>query len=424
MQLLVSDIFRNASATVPDELAYAVGSQGWSFRDLDLISEQVAHALLARGVQPGDRVSYPADLSLVTVALFIATAKIGAVFAPIDPALSAIEVSRFDRLMGSKLNLDGPGAQQLLQDAAALGEVANVPDHGIDERAAHVLFFTSGSTGDPKAIPLSNRVSMLRSHPGAQPEKRGPALCPFPLFHMAAWTIALQQWQARSAVILPETFKADAICAGIATYRAERVYCIPAIWRRILDYVEEMRSNALPSPDLSSIRFADTGTSATPPTLIAGLTGLLPQAQVRIFYGSTEAGPVTCLEGPALTQRAGSCGLPMQGVRLRISERGELQIKGPSVFEPHSAADENFTADGWLHTGDLAEIDADGYVAITGRAKDVIRSGGQSISPSEVEAVLATVQGVHDVAVVGLPDPDWGEVVCAAVVRQARRSGA
>ncbi|WP_372734544.1 class I adenylate-forming enzyme family protein [Nocardioides sp.] len=421
MQLLVSDIFRNAAVAVPDRLAYAVGDQGWTFRELDLISEQAARCLLDRGVRPGDHVAYRADLSLATVALFIATAKIGAVFAPIDPALSQGEAADLERLVGSdlSLSLDRSGVERLLAEASALGGVEQVPDDGMDERAAHVLFFTSGSTGAPKGIPVSHRVSMLRSHPGAQPESRGPALCPFPLFHMAAWTIALQQWQARAAVILPETFQADAICAGIAAYRAERIYCIPAIWRRVMDHVDEMRAKGAPLPDLSSIRFADTGTSATPPTLIEGLKDLLPQAQVRIFYGSTEAGPVTCLEGSALTERAGSCGLPMQGVRLRISEAGELQIRGPSVFEPESmSADAGFTADGWLRTGDLAEIDADGFVAITGRAKEVIRSGGHSVSPTEVEGVLATLPGVRDVAVVGLPDPDWGETVCAAVVAE------
>ena len=424
MQLLVSEIFRNAASTVPDRPALAIGERRWTFAELDLLSEQLGWCLLNRGIRPGDHVSYRADLSIATVALFIAAAKLGVVFVPTDPALSASEAHELERLVGPRLALGPSEATELLREAQRLASVRTIPDTELNELDAHVVFFTSGSTGEPKPIALSNRVSVLRSHPGAQPEQRGAGMCPFPLFHVAAWMIALQQWQSRALVILPLDFTAETICNEIAAHRAERIYCIPAIWRRIFDHVDHAAQAQ--SPDLSSIRFADTGTSATPPSLIESLQALLPQAHIRVFYGSTEAGPVTSLEGAALTERVGSCGLPMQGVRLRTSQDGELQIQGPCVFDPPAHADgaphgsdrgsDGFTTDGWFRTGDLAEIDDDGYVYITGRAKDVIRSAGHSISPTEVEAVAAGLPGVQDVAVVGIPDPDWGEIVCAAVV--------
>ncbi|MBB3043736.1 class I adenylate-forming enzyme family protein [Nocardioides soli] len=416
MRLLVGDIFTNAARTVPDRMALAIGDRSWTFGELDLISDQVAHRLLEKGVGVGDHVSLRADLSLATVALFAATAKIGAVFVPIDPALSDVEVSRLHATFDAALSLDTHGAAHLVEHAIELGPVDPIDDSELHEGLTQVMFFTSGSTGEPKGIALGQRVLSLRSHPGAQPEDRGSAVCPFPLFHVAGWATTLQQWQARAAVIYPETFRADAICRVVAAYRAERIYCIPAIWRRILDHVAEARAVGGPLPDLSSIRFADTGTSATPLSLIEAIQELVPQARVRVFYGSTEGGAVTCLQGEALTERVGSCGLPMQGIRLRTGGDGELQLQGPCVLEPVTADDPQFTADGWFRTGDLAEIDDQGYVYIVGRAKEVIRSGGHSVSPVEVEAVLATVPGIRDVAVIGLPDPDWGEIICAVVV--------
>jgi acyl-CoA synthetase (AMP-forming)/AMP-acid ligase II len=139
---------------------------------------------------------------------------------------------------------------------------------------------------------------------------------------------------------------------------------------------------------------------------------------VRVFYGSTEAGLVACLEGEALLERPGRCGLPVQGVQVRLSATGELEVRGPAVFDGYlgGADAEAFTSDGWLRTGDLAEIDDGGYLSIVGRTKEIIRSGGQTIVPSEIEAALADMPGVADLAVGGRADPDWGEIVCVAVV--------
>src|SRR3974390_3925183 len=149
---------------------------------------------------------------------------------------------------------------------------------------------TSSSTraarpGAPKGAVLSHRVNVLRSLPGALLEPRGAMVCPYPLFHMGAWTIALQQWQARDAVVFVSRASAEEIGAAVQRHRATRLNAIPAVWRRLLD----ARSGPQP-PDLSTLRFADTGTSATPPELLRAMARALPGAQVRVFYGSTEAG--------------------------------------------------------------------------------------------------------------------------------------
>jgi acyl-CoA synthetase (AMP-forming)/AMP-acid ligase II len=244
-------------------------------------------------------------------------------------------------------------------------------------------------------------------------------ISPYPLFHMGAWTIALQQWQARDAVILLGSADAVSICQAIVDHRAERLNCIPAVWRRILEHLESPEGTSL---DMSSVRFADTGTSATPPELLAGIRAAFPNAWIRIFYGSTESGSVAFLDDPDIVRKPGSCGPPAPSTEVRLAENGELLVRGPLVFggyfeRPEATAEA--LVDGWYHTGDVADIDDEGYLSITGRVRDVIRTGGETVAPSEVELVVSDHPALSDVAVVGLPHVQWGEVVCAAVVVRA-----
>jgi acyl-CoA synthetase (AMP-forming)/AMP-acid ligase II len=189
---------------------------------------------------------------------------------------------------------------------------------------------------------------------------------------------------------------------------------VPAVWRRILDYAAQGGRH-----DLSSIRFADTGTSATPLELLESIETLFPQAEVRVFYGSTEAGNVASLEHADIRGKPGSCGVPSPSSEVRIDDDGELCVRGPLLFDGYFGDPQATAAavvDGWYRTGDLAEEDASGYLTIVGRAGDLIRSGGESVAPGEVEAALADHPALMDVAVVGLPDVQWGEEVSAVIV--------
>jgi acyl-CoA synthetase (AMP-forming)/AMP-acid ligase II len=145
----------------------------------------------------------------------------------------------------------------------------------------------------------------------------------------------------------------------------------------------------------------------------------LPQAQVRIFYGATESGVVASLQHADLFRKPNSCGVPGSTAEVRIDSNGELCVRGPLLADGYFA-DPRATAeafvDGWYRTGDMAEVDADGYLTIVGRVRDVIRTGGETVSPSEVEEVLGDHPAIADVAVVGLPDVQWGELVCAVIV--------
>ncbi len=431
--LCIGSVFVNAARAVPERTAAVLGDDSLTFDQINRRANQVAAVLAVRGLGRGDRLVTWSATALELVPVFAAAAKLGVVFAPtnatlsIDEAMTVIGPARPSMVVvdderaadGAKLS-ERLGTQLLslseltrLADAEDADEPSGPPPAEDD---AHVIFFTSGSTGRPKGAILTHRVNFLRTHPGALLEPRGPMVCPYPLFHMGAWTIALQQWQGRDAVILLASADAASICDAIVANQAERLNCIPAVWRRILDYLRTREGRDL---DLSSIRFADTGTSATPLALLTGIEDAFPAACVRVFYGSTEAGSVAALDHHDLHRKPGSCGVPAPSCQVRIAADGELLVRGPLVFDGYFDDDEATRAalaEGWYRTGDLAEADEDGYLSIVGRAKDVVRTGGESVAPTEVEAVLAEHPAVEDVAVVGLPDARWGEIVCAVVV--------
>ena len=453
--LLIGDIFRSTAGAVPGRVAAAFGDTEVTFAEVDACANRTARVLARLGVGRGDRLVIWSTTALDTVPVFAAAAKLGAVFAPMNSALSVEEaVAMAGTVRPSVLLVDrdrsGPGAEvagrlgavmavttglitgRPIEDGAGgpteerrLAVLAQDEDpsdlrcDALRETDPHVIFFTSGSTGRPKGVVISHRVSHLRSYPGALLEPRGPMVCPYPLFHMGAWTVALQQWQAHDRVVLLPSFDASTLCEAIERHRATRMNGIPAIWRRLLDHLGQPEGQGA---DLSSVRVADTGTSATPIELLEAIRGALPRATLRVFYGSTEAGPVTMLEDVDMARKPGSCGVVVPSAEVHLDPAGEVLVRGPLLFDGYYDDPDSTEAafiDGWFRTGDLAATDNEGYLTIVGRARDVIRTGGESVVPSEVEETLAGHPAVADVAVVGLPDVQWGEIVCAVVVAAA-----
>ena len=426
--LRIGEVFANAARAVPHRPAVAVGPRTMDFATLESSSNRLARALEANGVHPGDRVASWCSTVLEAAPLFAALAKLGAVFVPLngllgpEEAQALIDVSKPAVVMADESHLAAArslsatvlGLERALEASAAWADAPVRPEEPGSGADPHVVFFTSGSTGRPKGVVLSHETNYLRSHPGALLEPRGAMVCPYPLFHMGAWTIALQQWQARDTVVLvpPE---ASAIRDAAVRFRATRINCIPAVWRRILTELEADAS----ASELDSVRFADTGTSTTPPELLDEMARRMPMAHLRVFYGSTEAGIVSSLDQEDMAGKPGSCGVPAPGVDVRRDERGELWVRSATLFSGYLDDPESTDAalvDGWYGTGDLVDIDVEGYLSIVGRSREVIRTGGETVVPSEVESVLRTMAAVAEVAVVGLPDDAWGEIVCAAVV--------
>jgi fatty-acyl-CoA synthase len=433
--LLVGNILRHAAAVLPDAAAATLDEHTVTFRQLDVASNRAARALREHGVRHGDRVVWWGDTTLAVLPVFGALAKIGAVFAPVNGRLGVDEARAIIEYAQPVLVVtDAARAEQLSPDdspsslpiAITSEVVAHTRDEGdvdeprLDERDTHVIFFTSGSTGAPKGVVLSHRVNCLRSFPSLGVERDGGTVCMFPLFHMAGWSLALGAWQARRPIHLVKAPDAETLLTVAARHRASRIYAIPAVWARILDHGVEQY-------DLSALREADTGTSAVPPELVDAIHHALPDVAIRIYYGSTEAGPGTVLGSADVVRKPGSVGLPQAGVSLRLSDAGEVCLRGELLmdgyFDNPEATAAALDGDGWYHSGDLGALDDEGYLSIVGRLRDVLRTGGETVAPAEVEAALSSHPAVAEVAVIGLPDAQWGEVVCAVIVPVAGSTG-
>jgi fatty-acyl-CoA synthase len=434
--LLVGDVFRANAAAVPNRVAATLGEREITYGELDRRANRLAHVLRAHGLGRGDRLLSWTDTTLDVLPLYAACAKLGVTFAPMNPRLGlgeACELATFARAaalvtdspraelageVGSRtsipriVRLDGRGPGVDLADATARASDAP-PDHlEVDERDPQVLFFTSGSTGRPKGVVLSHRANRLRSTV-LLPVTR--TLCMFPLFHMAGYSMAMNAWAVRGTVTFVTTPTADHLLAEVERRRIERLYCIPAVWARLLE--ADLRAHRL-----DSLRCVDTGTSATPPELIEALKEAFPRTTTAVHYGSTECGPGAILTDDDVRRKPGSVGLPAHGVELRTTRDGELCVRSELLMSGYfddPEATREALRDGWYHTGDLASFDHEGYVSIVGRVREIIRSGGETIAPVEVERALADCPGVRELAVVGLPDDRWGELVCAVVVAEA-----
>ncbi len=421
--LTIGAVVANAALGGPDATAAVIGDEPIAFAQLDSAGTNVAHRLMAGGLQSGDVALVFGATSFEMLAHFVGCARAGVVFAPLNPALDAATLRGVVADIAPAVVLASPechtiaadlGVPQRWESTDPIEPAPALPY--FDSTHPHIAFFTSGSTGAPKAALLSHQTSVLRSHPGSQLEPRGPALCPYPLFHMAGWTISLQQWHARAPVVFVDGTDAATLADALRTHHIERFNAIPALWSRLADYLGAQPHDAATLPHL---RFADTGTSPTSVELLASITRMAPRAHVRVFYGSTEAGNVASLHHDDLLSKPGSCGRPSVLTTVRIGDDDELLVAGPLLFDGYLADPEATAAalrDGWYHTGDRAELDAEGYLSIVGRLGTVIRSGGESIVPATVEAAVLEHPDIDEVAVFGIPDERWGEIVGAAVV--------
>ena len=437
--LLIGDLIRRNAKTHPLRVAAWMNGISLTFAELDEAADRVGHALRNQGVAHGDRVVTWADTGLEVLPLFVALARLGAVFAPLNArlgqaeAIPIVEMAQPRMLVADAGHLEGAmevartlGIQRVgsfsapdsgdevidLRSGSLAPSPTLIDEPALSETDPHVIFFTSGSTGAPKGVVLSHRANYLRSYQGVFLAEHERSVCMFPLFHMAAFTLALSAWQTQGEIAFVREATAEQILEAAEARKANRLYCIPAVWNRIL-------AVGVDRFDTSSLRFIDTGTSATPIELLKALKDRFPESVLRIYYGSTEAGAGTTLMDADVLAKPGSVGLPSPGVDLRIGEGGEICLRTHYLMDGYfnnPEATREALQEGWYHTGDIGVLDEEGFLSVIGRMKDLIRTGGEGVAPTEVEAALSTHPGIRELAVVGIPDPQWGEVICAVVV--------
>tara|TARA_R110002110_G_scaffold406421_1_gene626568 strand:- start:422830 stop:424341 length:1512 start_codon:yes stop_codon:yes gene_type:complete len=418
----------------------------FTYQDAENNSAKVANLLLDLGLERGDRVTAQVEKSPEMLWLYLGTLRAGLVFHPLNSAYTRDELAYFldnaapavvicdaanetvvselcttaniSRLL--TLNADGSGS--LMSAAASQAKTFPTVQTSADDMAC--LLYSSGTTGRPKGIMLSHanlidNAQVLAQYWGFTTDDC--LLHALPVFHVHGLFVALgcvlmrgasMRWLSRfdvNAVLqnLPHT----TVMMGVPTY-----------YTRLL---------AEPSFDARSCASVRLFISGSAPLLADTFAEFEQRTGQRILerYGMTETGMNTSnpLDGE---RRAGTVGFPLPGVELRIvgedgqvlgcDEVGDIQVKGPNVFSgywqmPEKTA-EDFTDDGFFVTGDKGQIDSDGYVAIVGRAKDLVITGGLNVYPKEVELIIDELPGVAESAVIGVPHPDFGEAVTAVVV--------
>ena len=384
-----------------------------SYGALEAGVAQAAGELIAQGVLPGDRVALQAEKSVAAVAIYLAALKAGAVFLPLNTAYTASEVDYFLKDAEPRVFItDAEGFAA--QAAAARPLETSVPRTAADLAS---IIYTSGTTGRSKGAMLSHgnlaaNAAALHEIWGFTPDD--VLLHALPIFHVHGLFVALHcAFLSGAPMVWLPKFDDARVLAGLATSTV--MMGVPTFYTRLLANPGFTRERA------QHMRLFISGSA---PLLESTFAEFEHRTGQRILerYGMSEAVIIT--SNPLRGERiAGSVGFPLPGVELRIGggeATGVIEIRGPSVFSgywrmPEKTAEE-FTADGWFLTGDVGRQDPDGRVWISGRAKDLIISGGFNVYPKEIELVLDELAGVTESAVVGVPHPDFGEGVVAVVI--------
>jgi len=409
--LLLGDVVRAAARRSPKRVAASLAGRVITYAEAGDATDRLTAVLAGKGITRGARVVWWGETTLDAIPLYFALAHLGAVLVPINPRYTSDEaaavVGRADPAL--VVTDDHHAGDAIITELLAQRPPSIVDVPQVDEDDAHVVFFTSGTTGQPKGVVLSQRTERLRMQPGPWPV--GARVCMFPMFHMAGWSI-VGQWMSGDEIAYVDRPDAAILLDTVQSRRAHTLYAIPAVWRRILDADRS-------AFDLTSLRCVDTGTSATTPELLEEIADAFPGTTTSIAYGSTEASLICSLWPEDVLRKPGSVGPPAPSSSVRLDAQGELWVRNPQLFSGYFRDPEATAAalvDGWYRTGELAEVDDEGYYYVVGRTKDLIRTGGETVAPVEVDQVVQSHPAVMDAAVAGVPDDDWGEVVTAFVV--------
>lgn len=442
----LSAFIRFHALRTPDREAIVYDGQRITYAEfLDRVLRMAGY-LESRGIGEGDVVAAFMKNSVAFLELAFATSHVGAVFLPINFRLAREECEYIAGNAGAKLVfadaefdaiVAGMPAAVRVDDAAQRdGRVIAGRDRAIPEmriRGPQDLFrlmYTSGTTDRPKGVihVYENFYWKTMDHVMALGLSASDRLLVVgPLYHVGAFDLPGigVMWVGGTLVVVRD-FDPEAVLATIARERATGSWMAPVMIGRLIDFEGRDRF------DLSSFRWCIAGGEKTPEARIPAFTRVFPNGRYIDAYGLTEScSGDTLMEAGREIEKIGSTGRALAHVEMAIREdgkslpprtEGEICLRGPKITRGYWR-DEEKTArsfeNGWFHTGDVGYIDEDGFLYITDRKKDMIISGGENIASSEVERVLHMVREIADVAVIGVPDPQWGERPVAVVVIRA-----
>jgi len=454
-EILVRNNTRN-----PERLAVVDTSTNatCTYGELNARVNRLAHALIDLGVRKSDRVAIAQHNCLEYIEAFFAAMKIGAVLTTIDFRAASRELQYLlndseanTLIIGEKyLHLINPtySKPSTVKNLICLGRnekqipsydelisryPATEPNIIVDENDLATIYYTSGTTGLPKGVIMTHRnltaamVNMLRALPVTWDSI---TLHTSPFSHIASIWPLLNHLYAGGTNITVERFDSKIILEAISNYQITTWNTVPTVILRLVEYPD------LAKYDLSSLHWIGYGASPMPVEVLKKAITTIGNIFVQV-YGTTETYIATVLpredhiiDGPEdKVRRLLSCGKPLDGLEVRVVDEqdrnvvpgatGEIIVKGDSVTPGYwKLPEETVKAikQGWYYTGDLATVDEEGYIYILDRKKEIIISGAENISPREVEEVIYKHPSVFEVAVIGIPDKQWGEAVKAVVV--------
>jgi fatty-acyl-CoA synthase len=439
----------------PAGLALRQARRTLTYGELARRVEQLARSLAARGIRPGDRVAYLGLNDIATFEVFFAAGRLGAIFVPLNTRLAAGEITALldDAAPGALFY--GPEQEELIwqvgpaaRGAGVLAPVRGTGGSGGDSYEAlieagaslppvaaevalsdhAVILYTSGTTGRPKGALLSHAnltFNTMNQLAHVDVLSTDTALCMCPLFHATGLgQVSLPTIFKGGTVVMSPKFEPGEILAAIAQLRIASFSAVPTMLQMLCDHPD------FPGTELSSVRYVIYGGSMV--TERVAVAWQDRGVHVLQGYGMTEAAPGVYLAIPdGAAQRPVSVGLPHFFTDVALSplsgqepgaSSGELLVRGLNVsggYWNRPAETAQAFPDGWFRSGDVIRTAGDGWAYVVDRIKDIIISGGENIYPAQVEAVISSLPGVADCALIAVPDQRWGEVGLAFVVQAA-----
>jgi fatty-acyl-CoA synthase len=456
----IGDLLRRSAQREPNKTALICGNIIWTYAEMDAIANRLCRGLVALGIARGDRVAVLSRNSHAFAVLRYALARTGAVLVPINFMLNPNEINFILANSGAKVLAAGADLVETAHAAIDKGSAvktllwlpgeepspmpadiktfddlldndASAFEAPVDARDPAQIIYTSGTESLPKGAILTHEAVMWQYvscviDGGMASEDN--VLHALPLYHCAQLDVFLGPaiYLGASGVITSKPM-ADNILKLIEAHKITAFFAPPTIW------IAMLRSPDFDNTDLSTLQKGYYGASIMPVEVLLELQRRLPRVKFWNFYGQTEIAPLaTVLKPEDQLRKAGSAGKPTVNVETRVvdidmkdvavGEIGEIVHRSPQLLsgyynDPVKTA--AAFAGGWFHSGDLATVDADGYITIIDRVKDMIKTGGENVASREVEEMIYKLPAVSEVAVVGLPDPRWIEAVTAIVVVKA-----
>ena len=459
-----TDFLSIANAICPERDCIVFEGKRWTYAQINERVNQLVNVLTKLGVEKGDRIGMLHVNCNQYIETYYASAKLGAIFVPLNFRAKADELaymignaevkvlfvgSRYLDIVNTILpqlptvkeyiSIEGGSRanyEDLIRSASSDEMLCDIGDGDIT-----ILMYTSGTTGRPKGVPLRHNafvVYVLENVDPASPDIKERNLLTVPLYHVAGIQAMLAAIYGGRTLVLMRQFEVKEWMATIQKEQATRAMIVPTMLKRVIDDPDFSKYN------LSSLKVITYGAAPMPFEVISKAIQVMPWARFINAFGQTETASTITTLGPEdhiiegteeerqkkLKRLTSSIGRPLPDVEVKIVDEeenslpflqvGEILARGPRVmtgyWKDEQKTGQVMTSDGWLRTGDMGWMDEEGYIYLSGRADDMIIRGGENISPEEVEEVLHSHPKIEEAAVIGVPDPEWGQEPRAVVV--------